>query len=63
MIKKLGTRQKYFLADIRRKNSQIYAYNLFNNLVSVKFCVKILRSSARNSLQKILSFTEIKKLL
>ena len=44
MIKKLGIRQKYFLADIRRKNSQIYANNLYNNLVSAKFCVKILRS-------------------
>ena len=47
-----------FLADIHRKNSQIYVNNLFNNPVSAKICVKILRSSSRNSLRKILSCTE-----
>ena len=53
----VGTRQKYFsqiFAEKIRRFTQI----IFLNLVSANICVKILRSSARNSLQKILSCTE-----
>ena len=59
----LGTRQKYFLIDIHRKNSQIYENNLFINLVSAKICVEILLSSAWNSLRKIYKWIKLIKII